>query len=793
MKENLGKKGIVIGVIFIVVCTSVVSAINKNTKNDDDTSLISVMKTNTRDDPVPITFSIIGKTGITKQTTDVTRNDAVKILDLFSELKDSITTDPLSKKTEQLKREFFSLLKENNVIPKGISNQQLLSLLQSPVLPFTQPPIKVLPLQTKASEWFCNFASYGEGSAFPIIILPRFIPFILAPIPRAFVYWATNEGLTSVGGLISKTGFLAGGKQQGIALGFWGIGFSVFLPPIMSYGILGYALYTRVNAQEIEFWPPNNEPEITQTDPVNGQEMVSMSTSELRFIIQDADKDFMSFNVTTQPNIGSGSGGLKPDGIYSIPVSGLESLTEYTWYIQVTDGKDTVNKMCSFTTEPAAPIILNPLPKDGERDVPIDFAKLKFTIKDYQGDAMSYTVETSPNIGSGSGTAVHNGTYEVSISNLEIASTYRWYINLTDGSYWVRKALAFETGYPSQFNPFEYGWHYRKQITIDHTKVSEDLTHFPVLLSTTDTDLSQKAQTDGGDIMFMNDIGVSTRIYHDLESYDASSGALVAWVDIPSLSSTTDTVLYMYYGNPSCINQSYPEKTWDPNFEAVWHMNDATPTTIPESTSHQYTGTKLSPYEPKEGIGKIGPGQDFDGTDGYLQFTQSIIPVGSKTISAWINRYSTQWKYAVILTSSTGISSNDAGTSWSFLDGSNTLECVLGNGHASGHFMKVSAIIPDTNSWHYYTMTYDGTTLSLYIDGELVDLTTSKSGTEEDPTYNLRMGKTNHPSYTYFLNAGLDEIQISNVVRSDAWIQTSYDMMVNPSLFLTIGSEVPGP
>ena len=197
----------------------------------------------------------------------------------------------------------------------------------------------------------------------------------MTPIPRLFVGWKTSIGFTSVGGLMSGTGFYAAGQQQGFALGFWGIGFSIFLPPVRAYGMFGYALYAKASAEYMEYYPPNNPPEITQTDPADGQQMVPTTLTELRFEINDLNNDLMSYNVTTEPDIGSGSGGLKPSGTYSIPISGLESLTNYTWYIQVTDGKDTVNKVCSFKTEPTTPILSNPLPPDGERDVPMDLSQ----------------------------------------------------------------------------------------------------------------------------------------------------------------------------------------------------------------------------------------------------------------------------------------------------------------------------------------------------------------------------------------------------------------------------------
>ena len=48
-------------------------------------------------------------------------------------------------------------------------------------------------------------------------------------------------------------------------------------------------------------------------------------------------------------------------------------------------------------------------------------------------------------------------------------------------------------------------WSYRKEITIDHTKVAASLVNFPVLISfASDADLASKAQDDGDDIVFIN-------------------------------------------------------------------------------------------------------------------------------------------------------------------------------------------------------------------------------------------------------------------------------------------------
>jgi hypothetical protein len=124
------------------------------------------------------------------------------------------------------------------------------------------------------------------------------------------------------------------------------------------------------------------------------------------------------------------------------------------------------------------------------------------------------------------------------------------------------------------YNP---AWNYRKKISIDHTEVDANLTDFPVLVSlSSDQDLSINAQDNGDDILFTSSDGL-TKLSHEIESFNKGNGELIAWVNIPVLSSSTDTDIYLYYGNPACANQEDVTNVWDGNFKMVQHMDDAPP------------------------------------------------------------------------------------------------------------------------------------------------------------------------------------------------------------------------
>jgi hypothetical protein len=158
---------------------------------------------------------------------------------------------------------------------------------------------------------------------------------------------------------------------------------------------------------------------------------------------------------------------------------------------------------------------------------------------------------------------------------------------------------------------------YYKPITIDHTKVSASLSNFPVLVSiSNDNDLKNHVtNANGYDLIFKDAGGV--QLDHELESWNGSTGSLAAWVRIPTLSSTTDTTIYMWYGNSS-VTTSQENKTgvWDSNFKGVWHLKEATGANVADSTSNGNTGTPQN--SPAQGAGSFDGSLVFNGTTQYV-------------------------------------------------------------------------------------------------------------------------------------------------------------------------------
>ena len=441
------------------------------------------------------------------------------------------------------------------------------------------------------------------------------------------------------------------------------------------------------------------------------------------------------------------------------------------------------------------PLVFEPFPEDKGSWVPIDISQLSFSLKDCQGDLMTYSVETVPDIGTGNGYNVGYGRYSVDVIGLENSTDYYWYVNVTDGEHWNYEVFNFKTQPMMVFDPFNKGWQYRKKITIDHDKVAGDLTDFPILINIVDDDLKNKTQVDGDDILFMDNFGVANRLVHEIESFDNSSGELVAWVNIPGLSSTADTVLYLYYGNSGCDSQEYPEHVWDSDYCGVWHLND-----FLDSTNNGNDGTN---YGTDNCSGKIGNAKDFVETnDDYVSLGDMPEPgdgsISKATFEVWINPE--ELASRSIINKIDNKVEPDLRAYVLFLRDTGKLEFSAHSGtwHPDGRIIRATTDVGHitNDTWQHITVVVDLSTRNFifYINGEEKDINLTIKGIPPSYFYDVsldeKLGKTTPegggPSFYY---GSMDEVRISKTCRSADWVLTQYNNQNEPFSFFNIGPE----
>ena len=314
--------------------------------------------------------------------------------------------------------------------------------------------------------------------------------------------------------------------------------------------------------------------------------------------------------------------------------------------------------------------------------------------------------------------------------------------------------------------------------------MAEELSDFPVLvrLDASVFDYA-RAEVDGSDLRFVAGDGV-TELAHEIERF-APGGASYLWVRVPRILADSDqTTIWLYFGNPAPGSARPPSELWQ-GHAAVWHLNEPlldgqTTGTVVDATSHGNHGAQIR----NAGVaGYLAGGQDFRPND-YVRIpdASSLDITGAITLSAWFRLPVTNSGYSAFV-SKYELGSDQRSYSLYLFDmqprfvispdGTDTNVFVTGTNDVS------------TGTWHYLVGTWDGTigadALRLYLDGALV----AQAAGPLVPTIlsspiDVQLGCS-------FFNGGLaqcirallDEVRITPVARSAAWVNAEYRSMSN--------------
>jgi hypothetical protein len=392
----------------------------------------------------------------------------------------------------------------------------------------------------------------------------------------------------------------------------------------------------------------------------------------------------------------------------------------------------------------------------------------------------------------------------------------------------------------SNFSQFVYYFAYHKTITVQAGEVSGGpLTNFPMLVSFTDANLETVA--NGGHVASYNCYNGSTndpcdlvflglddttcggvagsspcKLNHEIELYNSSTGQLVAWVKVPSINN--GTIIYMYYGN-SCMTASSQNATgvWDANYQGVWHLSQSPTGTAPQmkdSTANGYNGTAEGGFVAgDQQTAKIDGGLDFESAHSdYVQAAAAALGTTSVTVSAWFNVTS----FTGTETTFGGSGTSDGMVVFSTRDANTNVSPTLvvspalnGGGFGTPNSLifcddtanvavgaKGTTAIA-TGTWYYAvgTFSYNAGTATylgnwnVYLNGQNNGTTNNfdYAGTAAVPFSGASWMLGNNPQWTGYSNVILDEVRVSNIARSAAWILTEYNNQNNPGSLATAG------
>jgi len=361
-------------------------------------------------------------------------------------------------------------------------------------------------------------------------------------------------------------------------------------------------------------------------------------------------------------------------------------------------------------------------------------------------------------------------------------------------------------------------------ITISSSEVPSSQTDFPVLLSWDgtsgnlpqdmfDADGENAAQYDGGDLYITSDSSGDTRLPIEVVRFntdnDPSNGYGDVWVLVPSLSSSSDTTIYLWW---QTINWSYQPNLHHPYGRgAVWadylfvmHMDEDRPIAaglVMDSTINEASVVAVNASNGAityNTAAKVGKGVDFvepSSGDFYIDFGQQPQwDLDSSTgfqCYAWARSDVSDNDTTIIHIGAQNAGLEDDSSQFTFQRKSSPTgvrSASTDNGTDSVTVVSNIDTFPQ-DSFVFVEGGYDGTNVFASTSEDFFRFNNSRSVSGWEQDYYLIIGNSKR-SGSFEWDGILDDIFLLGEDKGNDWAKTSYNNTNSPSTFATAGSIV---
>jgi hypothetical protein len=275
----------------------------------------------------------------------------------------------------------------------------------------------------------------------------------------------------------------------------------------------------------------------------------------------------------------------------------------------------------------------------------------------------------------------------------------------------------------------------------------------------------------GQDLRFIDAEGGGPLPY-EIEAWD-ESGTSYVWVQVPMIDAASSAdYIWMYYGNGSVSPGQNPGEVWSDGFRAVWHLTESATAGASGTLHHDSTGNGNAGVQDGNGsaAGVIAQAQEFDGLDDRIEVPEAGLGGITQAITieawAWLDTVNSIYPHVV------GAGPDaDANRRWQLwwepgADGWGTRLSTNGN------LGYINSGVGDAAQWEYLVTRYDGNLLSILLNGVQIG-SLAKSGDLDPPGSPLWIGDFLNMTDREF-HGVIDEVRISGVARSDAWIAAQH-------------------
>ena len=335
------------------------------------------------------------------------------------------------------------------------------------------------------------------------------------------------------------------------------------------------------------------------------------------------------------------------------------------------------------------------------------------------------------------------------------------------------------------------GFGQRYSFTIPATNIDGNLISFPVALA-----LSDSAGTGSDDITpIFDEVGGNYRrvavgaangkpIPCEIEIWDDTAESAVLHVKAPLIEADHGAKLYLYF-NDNQPDQGWvgdtgdyiAQRVWDENFVGVYHLSDpdsADGETAKDSSQQANDGTynNTEAGDQQDG-GVTGKYVAFGGTNEHIMTGENPItgtgPCTLESVSKCGGSYGSGADVAFGGSAGNGSKRNLR------YDGADTYAI---RSEVTGGAMQGSADLSD-DTWRHLASTYPDagncTDINLFINGAEVSgsLVATDYAYDTNASYPLMIG-AQYSGAWYYAIVDIDEVRVSDIVRSDAWLKATY-------------------
>lgn len=299
----------------------------------------------------------------------------------------------------------------------------------------------------------------------------------------------------------------------------------------------------------------------------------------------------------------------------------------------------------------------------------------------------------------------------------------------------------------------------------------------PFLRTVSNSGLVQNAS--GFDIGFYTNTGLGTKLKWEIESWNPSTGEIVAWVLISTLSVSVNTTYVLGYGSSSIItDQSDPAGT-QALYAAKWNFPDGSTLGLLDSTANNNDGS-TGGATATDGI--AGGGANFSSAVVTVPHSSSIDLSGTFSFSCSVrgNTLPSAFIDTIFHKENAGLGNYEL----RLLFGNLEIGCYDGG----NHFASWPISGWNVGEKNQIAGGYDNGTWRLIFNGSQVATLVDPVGATPGGTGDLEIGRSYGSRYWDGMidNLGL----IPSVYVGNDWFATEYNNQYFPSTFYSTGSQV---